>query len=111
MRGTLDTFGVVEILQMIGKTRSSGTLHIECPQRLLDVHFVRGRIAGQLGMARTGGSDAHRVEHLMRCYTQVPDPVTSTADLVAALKDRSTVPHRPEPQRKRRLGIFKKEAR
>jgi len=45
MRGTLDTFGVVEILQMIGKTRSSGTLHIECPQRLLDVHFVRGRIA------------------------------------------------------------------
>lgn len=72
---------------------------------------IAERIAGQLGMARTGGSDAHRVEHLMRCYTQVPDPVTSTVDLVAALKDRSTVPHRPEPQRKRRLGIFKKEAR
>ena len=45
MQGTLDTFSVVEILQMIGKTRLSGTLHIECPQRLLDVHFVRGRIA------------------------------------------------------------------
>ena len=45
MRGTLDTFSVVEILQMLGKTRLSGTLHIECPQRLIDVHFVRGRIA------------------------------------------------------------------
>ena len=45
MQGTLDTFGVVEILQMLGKTRLSGTLHIECPQRLLDVHFVHGRIA------------------------------------------------------------------
>jgi hypothetical protein len=45
MRGTLDTFSVVEILQMLGKTRLSGTLHIECPQRLLDVHFVHGRIA------------------------------------------------------------------
>jgi hypothetical protein len=45
MQGTLDTFSVVEILQLIGKTRLSGTLHIECPQRLLDVHFVRGRIA------------------------------------------------------------------
>ena len=42
MQGTLDTFSVVEILQMLGKTRLSGTLHIECPQRLLDVHFVRG---------------------------------------------------------------------
>lgn len=45
MQGTLDTFGVVEILQMLGKARLSGTLHIECPQRLIDVHFVRGAIA------------------------------------------------------------------
>ena len=45
MQGTLDTFGVVEILQMLGRTRRSGTLHIECPERLIDVHFVRGRIA------------------------------------------------------------------
>jgi hypothetical protein len=45
MQGTLDTFSVVEILQMLGKTRLSGTLHIECPQRLIDVHFVRGCIA------------------------------------------------------------------
>jgi hypothetical protein len=45
MQGTLDTFGVVEILQMLGRARHSGTLHIECPERLIDVHFVRGRIA------------------------------------------------------------------
>jgi hypothetical protein len=45
MQGTLDTFGVVEILQMLGRTRRSGTLHIECPQRLIDVHFSQGRIA------------------------------------------------------------------
>jgi hypothetical protein len=45
MQGTLDTFGVVEILQILGRMRRSGTLHIECPQRLIDVHFVRGRIA------------------------------------------------------------------
>jgi hypothetical protein len=45
MQGTLDTFGVVEILQMLGRMHSSGTLHIECPQRLIDVHFSSGRIA------------------------------------------------------------------
>jgi hypothetical protein len=45
MQGTLDTFGVVEILQMLGRMRRSGTLHIECPQRLVDVHFAAGRIA------------------------------------------------------------------
>ncbi|HOT23003.1 MAG TPA: DUF4388 domain-containing protein [Thermoleophilia bacterium] len=45
MQGTLDTFSVVEILQMLARTRSSGTLHIECPNRQVDVHFVGGRIA------------------------------------------------------------------
>jgi hypothetical protein len=45
MQGTLDTFGIVEILQMLARTRRSGTLHIETPRRLIDVHFVHGRIA------------------------------------------------------------------
>lgn len=45
MQGTLDTFGVVDVLQMLGRTRLSGTLHIECPQRVIDVRFLRGRIA------------------------------------------------------------------
>jgi len=45
MHGTLDTFSVVEVLQMLGRVRRSGTLHIECADRLIDVHFVQGRIA------------------------------------------------------------------
>lgn len=45
MQGELNTFGIVEILQMLGKAKRSGTLHIECPQRLIDVHFVSGSIA------------------------------------------------------------------
>jgi hypothetical protein len=45
MQGELNTFGVVEILQMLGKAKRSGTLHIECPQRLIDVHFINGSIA------------------------------------------------------------------
>ena len=45
MQGTIETFGVVEILQMLGRARRSGTLHIECAARLIDVHFVEGRIA------------------------------------------------------------------
>ncbi len=45
MHGTLDTFSVVEVLQMLGRVRRSGTLHIECAERIIDVHFVHGRIA------------------------------------------------------------------
>ena len=45
MQGTLDTFSVVEVLQLLSKARRSGTLHIECTDRLIDVHFVHGRIA------------------------------------------------------------------
>ena len=44
MQGTLDTFGVVDT-EMLGRMRRSGTLHIECPERLVDVHFAVGRIA------------------------------------------------------------------
>ena len=74
----------------------------------LDEHYVTTaeQIAAQLGAARTGGSDAHQAGQLMACYTELPDPVRSTADVVAALKQRRTVPHRPEALRKRRLGLF-----
>jgi len=64
------------------------------------------QIAAQLGAARTGGSDAHVAGQLMACYTELPDPVRSTADVVDALKQRRTVPHRAEALRKRRFGIF-----
>jgi hypothetical protein len=64
-------------------------------------------IAAELGVARTGGSDAHEVTRLMACYTEVPDPVRSTEDVVTAIKQRLTVPHRTgAPRRRRGLGIF-----
>jgi predicted metal-dependent phosphoesterase TrpH len=64
------------------------------------------QIAAQLGAARTGGSDGHVAGQLMACYTELPDPVRSTADVVDALKQRRTVPHRAEALRKRRFGVF-----
>ncbi len=64
------------------------------------------QIATQLGAARTGGSDAHVTGQLMACYTELPDPVGSTADVVAALKQRRTIPHRAEARRTRRFGLF-----
>jgi hypothetical protein len=67
---------------------------------------VAESIADQLGVARTGGSDAHDVGRLMACYTELPDPVRSTADVVTALKLGRTIPHRREAPRRRRLGIF-----
>ncbi len=54
-------------------------------------------IAARLGLARTGGSDAHDLREMMRCYTEVPGPVRSTSDVIAAIKQRLTIP------RKRRL--------
>ena len=45
MQGTLDTFSIVEILQMLGKAHHSGTLHIECANRQIDVRFLAGYIA------------------------------------------------------------------
>lgn len=63
-------------------------------------------IADQLGLARTGGSDAHDVGRLMACYTEIPDPVRSTEDVVTAIKQRLTVPRRSEAPRKRRFGLF-----
>jgi predicted metal-dependent phosphoesterase TrpH len=74
----------------------------------LDERYVTAaeQIAAQLGAARTGGSDAHGAGQRLTCYTELPDPVRSTADVVSALKQRRTVPHRPEALRKRRLGLF-----
>lgn len=64
-------------------------------------------IARELGLAQTGGSDAHRVDALGRCATLLPDPVRSTADVVAALKARTTVPHRADNGgRRKRFGLF-----
>lgn len=62
---------------------------------------IAERIAADLGVARIGGSDAHKPEDLMSCYTTLPDPVTSTADLVRALHAGQTEPHRVPAARRR----------
>ena len=67
---------------------------------------VAEQLAARLGVARTAGSDAHDAEQIMTCYTELPDPVRSTADVVVALQQRRTIPHRPEAPRKRRFGLF-----
>jgi predicted metal-dependent phosphoesterase TrpH len=75
----------------------------------LEERYVRAaeRIADQLGLARTGGSDAHEPDQLMACYTEFPDPIRSTADVVDCLKRRVTVPHRGAAKsRRRRFGLF-----
>jgi hypothetical protein len=64
-------------------------------------------IADTLGVARTGGSDAHDPSQLMACYTEFPDQITSTADVVQALQLGRVVPHRRvAPAPRRRFGIF-----
>ena len=75
----------------------------------LDERYVTiaEEIAAVLGVARTGGSDAHDPEHLMRCYTEMPDPVTSTSDVVRALQRGLTVPHRRRvAAARKRFGLF-----
>ncbi len=75
----------------------------------LDARCVRAaeQIADQLGLARTGGSDAHAPDDLMACYTEFPGAVRSTADVVEGLKARTTIPWRTKTtSRRRRFGLF-----
>jgi predicted metal-dependent phosphoesterase TrpH len=68
---------------------------------------IAEQIAGALGVARTGGSDAHSPADLMACYTELPDPVTSTADVVGALQRGLTTPHRRRtPAARKRFRLF-----
>ena len=61
------------------------------------------RIATDLALPETGGSDAHRPDRLMACFTSFPDAVRSTADVVAALKSGQVSPRREKPKR---FGLF-----
>lgn len=64
-------------------------------------------IALRLGVARTGGSDAHTTSALMVCYTEFPETIRSTADVVAALKAGATTPQRTQAgAKRRRFGLF-----
>jgi hypothetical protein len=75
----------------------------------LGQRYVEGAvaIARELGLAETGGSDAHAAETLGRCATRLPDPVRSTADVVNALRTGTTEPYRADGGgRRRRFGLF-----
>ena len=75
----------------------------------LDERYVSiaEQIADALGVARTGGSDAHDPAQLMACYTEIPDPVTSTADVVRALRQGATIPQRRRaPAARKRFRLF-----
>jgi hypothetical protein len=68
---------------------------------------IAEEIAVELGVTRTGGSDAHAPEDLMVCYTEFHDPIASTEDVVRALRRGAAVPHRRRaPAPKRRFGLF-----
>jgi predicted metal-dependent phosphoesterase TrpH len=67
---------------------------------------VAEELAATLGAARTGGSDAHDAAQLMVCYTEIPDPVTSTSDVVRALQRGLTIPHRRRVQAARKRFKF-----
>ncbi|MGE5228787.1 MAG: PHP domain-containing protein [Deltaproteobacteria bacterium] len=74
----------------------------------LDQRYVAiaEQVADVLGVARTGGSDAHDPAQLMVCSTELPDPVTSTADVVRALRQGATVPQRRVSAARKRFRLF-----
>lgn len=101
MQGTLETFGVVDVLQMLGRTKLSGTLHIECPERVIDVHFVRGRIAETRDSTRPAlGSAIGRqlVEHGLVSESQLATALATQEGnprpLGTLLIERGAVPER-----------------
>jgi hypothetical protein len=87
MQGTLDTFSVVEILQMLSKARRSGTLHIEGSSRQIDVRFVGGRIAENRDSTRVF-TDAVLGSQLIK------RALVNEAQLGEALAEQE---HRPRP--------------
>jgi predicted metal-dependent phosphoesterase TrpH len=74
----------------------------------LDDRYVQiaEQIAADLGVARTGGSDAHDPGALGACFTELRDPVASTADVVRELRRGRATPHRRAPAPRRRFGLF-----
>lgn len=48
------------------------------------------RIATKYGLAELGGSDTHRREQLMRCWTEMGEEIKTGADFVEAIKNRNT---------------------
>ena len=60
-----------------------------------------------LGVPRTGGSDAHRAERLMACYTEMPDPCARRPTSSPRIKRGARSARRTAPsRRRRRFGLF-----
>ena len=51
-----------------------------------DEDKIAAAMADELGYVGIGGSDSHIVSHIGRCATRFTNPITSEAELVAALK-------------------------
>jgi predicted metal-dependent phosphoesterase TrpH len=68
-----------------GLEMMSNNMDEECRRRTAAVQV-------RLGLAGVGNSDAHREEVLGCCCTEFPGPVRTSADLVAAIRGRRTVP-------------------
>jgi predicted metal-dependent phosphoesterase TrpH len=47
-----------------------------------------GRVASELGLADTGGSDAHAILGIGRCFTAFEQPVSSEEDLIRGIRER-----------------------
>ncbi|MGI9327102.1 MAG: PHP-associated domain-containing protein [Pseudomonadales bacterium] len=73
----LETYGVPEGVRIV-ETLNGGSREDEDERAQ--------QMATTLGYQGIGGSDSHIVSHIGRCATRFETPVTSMADLVAALK-------------------------
>lgn len=77
------TFSAVHLERLRGLAAiegCNGANRVEENRRALD-------LAKSLGLPVTGGSDAHRIEEIGRCYTLFDVPVHNTVELVSALKE------------------------
>ena len=64
------------------------------------------RLCDTLGKPATAGSDAHRVERLGVCTTEIEGEVRSTADVVAAIKAGAVSPVAPQGAGRGRGHLF-----
>ncbi len=72
--------------ELDGLEMMSNNMDAECRRRTAAVQ-------ARLGLASLGNSDAHDEDVLGCCFTEFPGAVRTTADLVAAIRARRTVPH------------------
>jgi len=69
---------------------------------------VAERIAAELELPRTGGSDAHRAGAIMRCATDIEPSPRSTADVVSAIREGRVSPWRdPDRQGEDRIPGYR----